>query len=106
MSDRAQREGLRAFRLDPAMSGLSDEELRVLARLVADAISARDGTGEVRGLSRRARSAMARLGARSFSDLALHTEVDVMCLKGVGEMTLAELRARLHERGLSYLLPF
>ena len=54
----------------------------------------------VLGLSVRARKCVERLGVRTLGELAELDNADILACRNTGETTLAEIRARLAERGL------
>ena len=51
-------------------------------------------------LSVRARKCVERLGVRTLGELAALSDDDILACRNTGETTLAEIRARLAERGL------
>lgn len=52
-------------------------------------------------LSVRARKAMSRLNVRDLGDLVDLTEADLSAIKGVGQVTLRQIKKMLNEQGLS-----
>lgn len=52
-------------------------------------------------LSVRARACVERLGVQTVGELAAKTEAEIMACRNTGETTLAEIRDRLAERGLT-----